>query len=98
MKNPKFKILMIGPQPPSVGGMALYILNLKKELEMDDDVTVICISPYVINFINLKSIIQKILKILINISNLLRIIEKGNANIVHIHTSSSFSFLENLIS
>ena len=97
MKNPKFKILMIGPLPPSVGGMASYILNLKKELEMDDDVTVVSISPYVINFIDLKSIIQKILKILINISNLLRIIKRGDANIVHIHTSSSFSFLENLI-
>ncbi len=93
----RMKILMIGPQPPDVGGIASYIKGLNEVLEKQYNSTVISIVPYIVTKTSLKDLATKVLKIFTNSVKILTASYFDKITVAHVHTSSDFSFLENSI-
>jgi teichuronic acid biosynthesis glycosyltransferase TuaC len=95
--KPNLKVLMIGIQPPNIGGIASYIRDLKKELKKNYDVEIISIKIFIGMPIKIKKIVFKFLSILINLFQIANLSINKKFDVAHIHTSSQFSFLENSI-
>lgn len=91
------KILMIGPQPPDVGGIASYIRDLNNVLIEQHSVNIISIKPYIVAKGSLKELIMKVLTLFTNSIKILSMSYSDKFTLAHVHTSSGFSFLENSV-
>jgi glycosyltransferase involved in cell wall biosynthesis len=93
----KLSVLMIGPHPQNIGGIASYIKDLTQILETKYDIKIYPINPYIVESNKQKERILKIYLTLFNVFQIMKFIIKNEFDIVHIHTSSKISFLENSI-
>lgn len=93
----KINILMIGPLPPNVGGIASYIRDLADALEAKYSIQITHVEPYILSSIGIKEVILKSHSIIKNIILIVKYCFKQKQIVAHIHTSSNFSFLENTI-
>lgn len=89
----RINVLMIGPQPPAVGGISSYIRDLKQILEIKYNLRVYSIIPYIINEPSPHKILIKSYFMIKNLLKIVRLHKK--VDIAHVHTSSYISFFEN---
>ena len=90
MKTVKYKVLMLGPLPPPMGGMATVLENLKNSsLSKRCDLRVIhtgkTTSPS-------RSIVQAACSQLKLLYRIVHLVYKEKIDIVHIHTCSGFTY------
>jgi len=93
----RIRVLMIGPQPPSIGGISSYIRELKMSLECDYNVNIIPIAPYCSSSYTFKKYYKKLSSAVKNSLRLTILSIKHDFDIAHVHTSSNISFFENSI-
>jgi len=93
----KIRILIIGPRPPSVGGIASYIRDFTYNVKNIYNYKILFITVYVIKPLSIKALCLKIYSILFNVFKLISFVLKDDYDIAHIHTSSKFSFIENSV-
>lgn len=94
MKN-NLKVLVIGPKPPNVGGIASYIRDFSNNISNFYNVDLLFITTYIVNSKSLKGYMSKIWSILYNLYKIIILSKRSKFDIVHIHTSSEISFYEN---
>ena len=94
MKNPRLKILHVGPLPPPVGGMATVVENLSEALASTCDVRVLNNRKQTpIN----RTLLQGIISQLVLLARLANQCVSWSPDVVHIHTCSWFSFWRSCI-
>ena len=93
----KIRILIIGPRPPSVGGIASYIRDFSYNVKNIYNHNVLFITTSIIKSLSVKELFLKIYSILFNIFKIMSFTLRFSYDITHIHTSSKFSFIENSI-
>ncbi|QLH74248.1 MAG: glycosyltransferase family 4 protein [Methanomassiliicoccales archaeon] len=91
MKSCDLKLLFITPYPPDVGGISTYSSTLISHLN-NKNYSIRILRIYIVNK-TMLSYINKMKSIVCNINILL----KDESNLVHIQSSSDFSFIENSI-
>lgn len=88
-------VLMIGPHPPSTGGIASYIRDLNHELREEHGLNIISIAPYVVKSHKISELLLKVWIALLNTIKIVFFSLKYNCVLGHVHTSSKISFFEN---
>ena len=91
----KVRILIIGPRPPSVGGISSYIRDFTYNIKKMYNYEVLFITTHIIKSSSIKDLCLKIYSILFNTLKITYFILSNRYDIAHIHTSSKFSFIEN---
>ena len=93
----RINVLMIGPQPPNVGGVASYIASLTDVLEKEYETKITHIEPYILLKKGPQGLAIKISRMVHNLFLVTYYCFKNKQIVAHIHSSSQFSFIENSI-
>lgn len=89
--RPKTKVLMIGPLPPPIGGVANFVKNIAQAFSLSPKYRIEIVR--IGKAANSESPLSILLRELVQNARFLKNFKKNGAKIVHVHTSSYYSFL-----